>query len=96
MYIKINETQFVDHFRYIGRENQFSYNAKLALFEYLESLEAETGDMKLDVIALCCEYSEFKNFEELKDLHPDIETMDQLIEKTTVIEFEGGFLINNF
>jgi hypothetical protein len=41
------------------RPNNFSYEGLSQLFNYLESYEDDTGEqIELDVIALCCEYSE--------------------------------------
>ena len=47
--------QFRDEFFTHGRQNQFSYDALEILFEFLEENDP---DYELDVIALCCEYSE--------------------------------------
>lgn len=41
------------------RPDNFSSEGLDLLYEYLESLEADTGEeIELDVIALCCDYSE--------------------------------------
>ena len=48
-----NASQFRDEFRQCGRADQFSYEALGLLFDYLDD---ENYD--LDVIAICCEYSE--------------------------------------
>ena len=59
MYQTINFGEFCDAFRSHDRQDQFSYSAKRALFDYLEDMEAQTSQtIELDVIALCCEYSE--------------------------------------
>jgi hypothetical protein len=59
MYQTINFGGFCDAFRALGREGQFSYGAKRALFDYLEDLEDQTGErIELDVVALCCAYAE--------------------------------------
>lgn len=50
-----NASQFRDEFRQCGRADQFSYEALGLLFDYLEDVD---NDYDLDVIALCCEYSE--------------------------------------
>jgi hypothetical protein len=50
-----NASQFRDEFRQRGRADQFSYEALGLLFDYLEEVDP---DYDLDVIALCCEYSE--------------------------------------
>ena len=43
----------------MGRGEQFTYEGLEQLFEHLEQLEADTGEeLELDVIALCCDYSE--------------------------------------
>lgn len=70
MYKEITENSFIDAFLKSGRENQFSYDGKIALFEYLQNLEEETGEkMELDVIALCCEFSEYETaMEALQDI----------------------------
>ena len=55
----INESQFVDAFRDHERTEQFSRDALGLLFEYFEALEQDTGkEIELDVIAICCDYSE--------------------------------------
>lgn len=59
MYQSINFSSFCEAFRSLDRQDQFSYDAKRALFDYLEDVEESTGQLiELDVIALCCEYTE--------------------------------------
>ena len=48
-------SQFRDQFAQCGRKDQFSYEALGLLFDYLEEIDP---DMELDVIAICCDYSE--------------------------------------
>jgi hypothetical protein len=49
------ERAFVD----ADRKDNFSYEALGLLFDYFEELEADLGEeIELDVIAICCEYSE--------------------------------------
>ena len=49
------ERAFVD----CGRKDQFSYEALGLLYDFIEEMEQGTGEeMELDVIALCCEFSE--------------------------------------
>jgi hypothetical protein len=50
-----NASQFRDAFRAMGRHDQFSYEGLALLFDYLEELDP---DMELDVVAICCDYSE--------------------------------------
>lgn len=61
MYITVDSSMFIDAFRRMGRENQFSSEAMEALFEHIENYEQETGaPLELDVIALCCEFAEYE------------------------------------
>lgn len=54
-------SDFLDEFTE-DRKNQFSYAGKRALFEELERIEEDTGErIECDVIALCCDYTEYKN-----------------------------------
>jgi len=48
-------SQFRDAFRQADRQDQFSYEALNMLYEYFEDVDP---DMELDVIAICCEYTE--------------------------------------
>ena len=50
-----NASQFRDAFRAMGRHDQFSYEGMELLFDHLEECDP---DMELDVIAICCDYSE--------------------------------------
>lgn len=47
--------QFAEAFHAAGRGEQFSYQGLCILFEYLEQCDP---DMELDVVAICCDYSE--------------------------------------
>jgi hypothetical protein len=93
MYKVITENNFMDQFESYGRRDQFSYEGKKALFNYLEELEEETGEtMELDIIALCCEYTEYSDIEEFhadydKADYPDI---DAITDTTQYIEIEGS------
>lgn len=43
----------------MNRADNFSYEGLRVLFDYLEELERDIGEeIELDVIALCCDYSE--------------------------------------
>lgn len=57
------------------RPNSFSYQGLRALFEYLEELEESTGDeIEFDVIALCCDFTEYESAEEYaRDYSDDLE-----------------------
>lgn len=64
MRVTVDERMFRDMFIDYNRKDNFSAEGSRLLFEYLEQLEQDTGEeMELDVIALCCDYSEL-TFEE--------------------------------
>ena len=100
MKTNVNFDDFVNAFRNMDRENQFSYEGKKALFEYEEQLEEDLAtEQELDVIGLCCEYAEYDNLNELQEEYTqDYPTLETLEEATTVIKIEGteGFIIRQF
>ena len=54
----INKTQFHDAFQALRPDN-FSYEAVDLLSDYFEEYEKDTGEeIELDVIAICCDFSE--------------------------------------
>ena len=105
MYQTVNFYDFERAFIAANRDN-FSYHGKKALFEYLESYEDDTSEqIELDVIALCCDFSEFPSaLEAVKDYDRDMkdemedeeEALEWLNDNTTVIEFTGGIIIQAF
>jgi hypothetical protein len=91
--------EFCDRFRDMNRNENFSYEGKRALFDWLEEYENETGEeIELDVIALCCEYSEYANIEEFrKDYGEEYENIQDIEDKTIVIPVGNeGFIIQQF
>jgi hypothetical protein len=102
MKIEVTFYNFVDAFRNHGRENSFSYEAKRALFNYLEELEEDCGmDIELDVIALDCDYCEYGNATEAAreyDCEEETEEycLNWLYERTQVIPFNSGVIIQSF
>jgi len=97
-------SRFEDYKRVINSKwegGNFSYEGLRALFQYLEETTTEENPYKLDIIALCCEFSEYKNgtefltdyptelkkddFEEIEDFWEAIE--EEINDKTTLIKF---------
>lgn len=55
----INLHNFRDAFHNMGRGEQFSYEGLEILFDFIEDCERDLGEeWELDVIALCCDFSE--------------------------------------
>jgi Holliday junction resolvase RusA-like endonuclease len=97
----INKYSFTEAFRQIRPDN-FSYEGQKALYEYLENLSEDIGTpIELDVIAICCDYSEYESFKAFKKDYDNIhiyEDIEDLREHTTVLEIEntGRLIIRNF
>ena len=53
--------------------NNFTYNGLEALYDYLEQLSEDIGqEIEFDMIALCCEYSEYKSaWEAMEQYQPE-------------------------
>jgi len=90
MYQTINRYDFHNAFKAMGRETQFSFEAKDLLYDFLEEDEKNTDDgIELDVVSLCCEYSE----EHYKDIFNGYDIICESDEPTdeevkqTVIEY---------
>jgi len=105
MYQTVNFYDFERAFVTADRADNFSYHGKKALFDYLESYEDDTGEkIELDVVAICCDFSEYSSTLEamadysLVDLEDNTEeeALEYLHDNTTVIEFEGGIIIQAF
>lgn len=55
----VSNYSFERAFADADRKENFSYEGLSLLFDYLEDYEEQTGqEIELDVIALCCDYSE--------------------------------------
>lgn len=93
MYIQVTKYSFIDAFHNKGRGDQFSYEALCALFEYLDD-----SDTELDVIGLCCDFSEFESLEEFQEQYGDqYQTMEDIERQTIVIPVDGQrFIIAQF
>ena len=96
MYERINETYFIDRFRLIRPKN-FSYEALLALYDYIikEEEEANGEEIELDIIRLCGDFTEYATLEEYnkenKTAYSTIEDLEK--EGKTIIKFQKGFII---
>jgi hypothetical protein len=88
--------EFRDYFNQV-RPNNFSYEGLGILFEYLEQYEEDTGEeLELDVIALCCDFSEedFTDIAKSYDIELD-EEADEEDQMQTVEDYltdEGVYI----
>lgn len=69
----INFYQFCDSFS-DAYKNNFSYDGKRALFDYLEQYEEDSGEeIEIDTVALCCGFSEHSSALEAAKEYSDFE-----------------------
>ena len=102
MYQQVTFQDFIDTFIKMDRGEQFTYDGFRALFDHLEQIEDDTGEkIVLDVISLCVEYAEYPNAIEAAsdytgEKFTEIEAMKYLEERTTVISFDGGVIVQAY
>ena len=101
----VSEFQFVDSFRACGRESQFSVAARRALFDHFEIIEQyQDEEIELDPVGICCDFAEYPSALEAAKVYglelrgddDESRALDWLREKTQVVEFEGGIVIQQF
>ena len=96
----VNQSDFHNAFINYNRKENFSYEGRVALFESMKEFEDSTGEeMELDVIAICCEYTEYDSIRDFwqdydKEDYPTIEDIEDV---TQVIRFKtDSFIIQQF
>ena len=91
MYKTINFHAFVDAFRDKGRQFNFSHTGLEYLFDYLEE---NYENYELDVIELCCSYTEYSTIEDLlgaydldfeKDEEPSYKEVEKALGERTLV-----------
>lgn len=105
----VNNYQFHRAFEEMDRTNNFTHAGLNALFEFLEQYEEDTGEELelLDVIALCCDFSEYASLAEFQaDYGTEYGSIDDIRDNTNVIDVNlaedengnenGSFIIQPF
>ena len=78
-------------FKECGRENSFTRVGMETLFEHLEELSESCGwDIKIDVIELCCEWSEYDDITDYNEQNgTDYASWDEAYEDdVAVVQFD--------
>lgn len=95
----VSISEFREAFASYDREN-FSYAGLEALYNWITELDDSCGtETELDVIALCCEFTEYVNLDEFHQNYnkEDYETIDDVSNATSVIMIDDdSFIIQNF
>lgn len=92
---KVSQNQFEAAFKNYNRELNFSPAGFKALFDHLEDF---TEHYELDVIGLCCEFTEYSNLSEFHDDYDITDFPDQqsIADHTLVLSLGEAFVIQNF
>ena len=81
MYQAVNIHDFRNAFQAYDRQANFSYEGQQLLFDWLEDYEDATGEtMELDVIALCCDFTEADLEDINQDYSKSFETLEDAAE----------------
>lgn len=105
----LDVSEFVNLFDQYSRSENFSVLGREALYRYFEGLSDDIGeDIQIDIIALCCEWSECKEDELVMvygylvdDDEPDVEDiLSELENHTAIIQVDHydfiSYLIREF
>jgi hypothetical protein len=111
MKVTLNQNEFVRRFLAI-RPEQFSREALVALFDFLDKEEEDLGEeQEFDAIAICCEWTEYGSALEAAEAYgwedptPDGGERDSTAERaaleflqdqTAVIDLSIGVLVRDF
>lgn len=99
---KISFNDFLEEFEKYGREDSFSYEGKKALYNYLNELGEDIGKpIELDIIGLCCDFTEYESLEEFNDDYgytiDEINSIEDIEYYTIVIPInEEAFIFQEF
>lgn len=93
----VNFSQFTDAFNAIRPDN-FTYAGLRALYDYIEGYEEDCEtEIELDVIALCCEYSEYEDIAEYNTAYDtEHETREDIDETTMIPVGTEGLIIQDY
>ena len=93
----VSQNDFLDAFKKLRPDN-FSYEGLIALYDHIENFEEDTDkEMELDVIDLCCNFTEYENLEEYKQSYSSINSIKDIKVATTYISIPNSkrFIASN-
>ena len=99
MITNVNFNHFLDTFKSSDTyKDNFTYEGLEALFDYLEEYEELAGEqIQFDMVALCCDYSEFDDIDDVISQYDQIKDRQDLEDNTQVIDCNNGhIIIQNF
>ena len=92
MYETIDFSKFTNRFNSL-RPNNFSHEGLEVLFDHLEEYEGSDSEsgIELDVIAICCDFTECSIKEVLNDCN--LESLEELEQNTMVLKVDDNTII---
>ena len=99
---KVYFNDFLEEFKKFERDEQFSYEGKRALFDYLNDLSEDIGEpIELDIIGICSDFTEYSDLKEFNDDYGytinEVNSINEVEYYTTVIRIdEESFIIQDF
>lgn len=96
IYQEITKNMFIEAFKTLERENHFSVDGFFALYDFLDELEE---NYNLDVIELCCEYTEYENLSHFQQDYGTIEfqSIEDIENNTLVLRIDDNrFIVQVF
>lgn len=98
MYATIDRSDFLRFFRESSYSDQFTHEAKCAIWDYFKHLELQiNNELRLDIPHICAYYAEYDSIQELQEQYTDINSIEELEKHTTVIPVHGErFVIKTF
>ena len=92
IYLEVTFSMFCDQFERMGRKDQFTYKGKKALWAHLEETHYDDSNKwELDVVSLCCDWSEytlkeiFKEYHSSKRTHETPEEVLEWVKENTIV-----------
>ena len=87
----VSKSTFMDSFKI--RKDNFSYEGLDTLYDYLIDLEQDMDkETELDVIALCCSYTEYENLKEFQESYgSEYKTIEDIEEDAMVFKIDREF-----
>jgi hypothetical protein len=95
----ISQSDFIHEFDNMNRGDNFSYEGRVTLYDYLTEMEEGSGtEIELDVIDLCIGFTEWLNIQEFQNYHgEDYETIEDIEQVTMFIPIDDeSFITSKF
>ena len=95
----VYENDFMQAFRNYDRMDNFTVGGLRALYDYIIELEDDCDiEIELDVIGICCEYTQYDSLEEFNDdYNEELETIEEIEDYTILIMInDTSFIIQNY